>query len=140
MAALGFGIAGFEIGECVVADSVGFFAPGFGGAPCVAPATVFGAAAGDFPATFFELVAFAAFGFLTLAFGAGFFADADSSFLSVNSNAGLGRVRSCGTMRVINAAGFTPAATAAFAAEAANAGCFDFDFPSRSGLTITWLS
>src|SRR4029077_4468604 len=92
------------------------------------------------------LLAFAVV-FLSFGLATGFFAAADlgSSFFSVNSNAGLGRVRSCGTMlvgfrrvgfiRVTNAAGFTPAAAAAFAAEAASAG--RFGLPSMSGLTIT---
>jgi hypothetical protein len=84
---------------------------------------------------------------LPLAFGAGFLAAADfgSSFFSVNSNAGFGTVRSCGSAlvgvrcavgrRVVSAAGLTPAATAARAAETASAGCFD---PAcKSGLTIT---
>src|SRR4029077_10538582 len=95
----------------------------------------FGADAGGFAVTFFALAGCTALAFLTFAFGAGFFPEADSSFLSVNSNAGLGRVRSCGLMCLMSAACFTPAAAAALAAEAASAGCFGR--PSMSGLTIT---
>src|SRR6202035_2987307 len=82
---------------------------------------------------FFELATLIDLVFLAL--GVGFFGEADSSFFSVNSNAGLGSDRSCGLMCVINAAGFTPAAAAAFAAEADNTDCRGF--PSMSGFTIT---
>jgi hypothetical protein len=103
-----------------------------------------------FAATFFTLELLPAFAlpiaFLAFALSAGFFAAADfgSSVFSVSSNAGLGRVP-CGTelagvtffelSRVVSAAGFTPAATAIFAAEAASADCFAP--PCISGLTMT---
>jgi hypothetical protein len=74
--------------------------------------------------------------FFALGLAAGFFAAVfGSSFFSVNSNAGFGIERSCGLMCVIKAAGFTPAAAAAFAADTVRAACFGF--PSMSGLTIT---
>jgi hypothetical protein len=79
--------------------------------------------------------------FLARDLTAGFLATAafaGSSFLSLNSNAGLGTLLSCGLMREISAAGFTPAAAAALAALALRAACFGL--PSMSGLTITWLS
>src|SRR6266567_4642165 len=133
MAALGFGIDGCAAVDAAGAYCSAFLPAGFGGIACAAAA--FGRKAGAFTTTFFEGAPRVAFVFLTFAFGASFFADADSSFLSVNSNAGLGRVRSCGTMRVISAAGFTPAAAAARAAAAASAGCFGL--PSMSGFAIT---
>src|SRR5271169_1982601 len=136
MAALGFGVAG-----CAAAgdaDDAGFPASGLGEATWVVVAAAFGPAAFAFAATFFEVTPLPDFVFLVLAFGVVFFADADSSFFSVNSNAGLGRERSWGFMRVISAAGFTPAAAAGLAVVAASAACRGL--PSKSGLTITWLS
>src|SRR5580692_5341398 len=62
-----------------------------------------------------------------------------SSFFSVNSNAGLGRVRSCGDKRVTRAAGFTPAAAAALATAGVNAGAA-FALCCISGFTMIWLS
>src|SRR5580692_6528286 len=72
-----------------------------------------------------------------------------SSFFSVNSNAGLGRVRSCGDRpwgerscgdkRVTRAAGFTPAAAAALATAGVNAGTA-FALCCISGFTMIWLS
>jgi hypothetical protein len=61
-----------------------------------------------------------------------------SSFFSLNSKAGFGRLLSCRLIRESNAAGLTPAADAALAADAlSEAGR---GFASTSGLTITWLS
>jgi hypothetical protein len=136
---VGFGIVGFGIDGCAAADGDVVFAATFFGAGLFAFAVVL----------------------LSLGFAAGFFAAAfGSSFLSVNSNAGLGSALSCGIvlvalllgrfalatcapaefmrvefMRVIKAAGFTPAAAAALAADAASAGCLAR--PSMSGFTIT---
>lgn len=116
-----------------MADGRGcFLVIGLRAAACAVVAT-FGADAEGF--AFFELATLIGLVFLTLALGVGFFVDADSSFFSVNSNAGLGSARSRGLMCVISAAGFTPAAAAALAAEADNADCFGF--PSMSGFTIT---
>ncbi len=72
--------------------------------------TVFFALADDFAgfAVFFARV-------LTTGFFAAAIPAFGSSFLAANSNAGFGIARSCGPMRVSNAAGFTPAAAAAFA-------------------------
>jgi len=150
IAALGFGVV-----ACAAADGAegtglvasGFFedAAAFATPALATPAFV--PDAEDFATTLFTLEPCPVLVLLTLAFGAGFFAAADfgSSFFSVNSNAGLGTVRSCGSAlvgvrrigvsRVVNAAGLTPAATAAFAAEAASAVCLD---PACiSGFTIT---
>jgi hypothetical protein len=140
IAALGFGVAAFA---AAAGESSGVFFPeGFRGFGFVAAVTVFGA---GFAGTCFALVLLAGAGFfLAFAFATGFFAPAafGSSFFSVSSNAGFGRALSCmgtlGPMRVISAAGFTPAAAAAFAADAASAGCFGR--PSISGFTMTWLS
>jgi hypothetical protein len=135
MAALGFGIA-----LCAtIAECGGFFAFVFGGVACAAAGFGLGAAAARFAAAFLGTTVFAGFAhtFLTLAFGADFFAVAafESSSFSVNSKAGLGSVRSCGLIRITSAAGFTPAAAAALAAAAVSAACFGL--PSMSGLTIT---
>ena len=118
------------------ADCGGFLPSAFCGALCAAPDFD----AGGFAATFFVLPGCTAFVFLTFAFGAGFFAAAASIQLLVGQlkrrlGKSAGRADS---MCVINAAGFTPAAAAALAAEAASAGCFGR--PSMSGFTITWLS
>jgi hypothetical protein len=140
IAGLGFGIAGFGVDACAAADEAdcaSFCVSGLCQTPCVVVATTFVPDAEPLAKIFFELIALL---LLTLVFTGAFFAGADSGFFSVNSNAGLGSVRSWGIIlvglrRVISAAGFTPAAAAARAAEAANAGCFGR--PSMSGLTIT---
>src|SRR6266567_4315065 len=124
MAALGFGVAGFgvavfKLGGRAATTGAGLLVS----AGCHFPCAV--VAAGEvFAATLFGLAVFIGLILLTLAFAAGFFADADSSFFSVNSKAGLGSERSCGptggltcgVIRVMSAAGFTPAAAAASAA------------------------
>src|SRR6266567_6146956 len=128
MAALGFGVAGFgvavfKLGGRAATTGAGLLVS----AGCHFPCAV--VAAGEvFAATIFGLAVLTGLILLTLAFAAGFFADADSSFFSVNSNAGLGRERSCGpsgltcgVVRVMSAAGFTPAAAAALAADDDNA-------------------
>ena len=131
MAALGFGIDG-----CAATTGADCFLGSVLWARCaVVVATGFDRGAGAFATDLFAASALPARVLLTLGFGAGFFADTESSFFCVNSNAGLGRVRSCGPVRVSSAAGFTPAAAAALAAEAESA---DFrGFPSISGLTMT---
>jgi hypothetical protein len=143
IAGLGFGP---PVGNC--ADFAIFFHSGLcpkevAFAPLAPPVEpfetiLFGGCALPFAITLFPLVLVAGF------FGT---AGLDSSFFSLNSNAGLGRDRSLKLlcrlarelgsvfMRVISAAGFTPAAAAALAAVAASAGCFGF--PSISGFTIT---
>src|SRR5579872_5802753 len=102
----------------------------------------FGAVAAGLTAAFFGAPALVVRAAVRFSFfrATGFFAAADfgSSFFSVNSKAGLGSGFSCGPVRVRSAVGFTPAAAAAFAADAANTGCFGR--PSISGLTMTWLS
>ncbi len=113
MAALGF----CEITFCpALFACIGFATPGFA-AGCAATCGGFAGAAleADRATTFFTL---------TLA---GFFAAAalGFSFFSDNSNTGLGNARSCapspcGPTRVTSAAGFTPAAAAAFAAASVN--------------------
>src|SRR5580700_2529280 len=136
-----FAIAGLGFGPPGYADADFFFVSGFCPATEVFPLPAFAPDAAAFATAFFggTLLPFA-LTFLTLALGAVFFATADfgSGFFSVNSKAGLGSARSCVLMRVISAAGFTPAAAAALAAEDDSAACRGL--PSMSGLTITWLS
>src|ERR1700728_808247 len=145
MAALGFGLDAFAATE-----AAGFFVPC--DAACCADAALPFAVDVDFlPRSFFAAVLlvlaaafFAVAGFfvtcIVFAEATAFFVTGagGSSFFSVNSNAGLGSGRSCGPMRVMSAAGFTPAAAAAFADAAVSAACFGL--PSMSGFTMTWLS
>ena len=99
----------------------------FAAAPFVPPAVAFATLA----ASFFLRVLTAAF----LVPATGVFG---SSFLWLNSNAGLGTGRSCGPNRVNKAAGFTPANAAVLAA--AGLGATVFAGRSISGFTMIWLS
>jgi len=75
-----------------------------------------------------------------VAFTVGFFGPPLSlsiELFRVNSNAGFGIVRSCGPMRVSNAAGFTPAAAAIRVAAGLKAAVFAVR--SMSGFTMIWV-
>src|ERR1700758_3544156 len=109
----------------MTADQAGFLAAGFGAVCALALAGCF---ANSFFGAGFTLFAIACF---TLSRGAGFFAATvfGSNFFSVSSNAGFGIP--FGLIRVVSAAGFTPAAAAARATVAESAA--GFGFPSISG-------
>src|ERR1700693_1511388 len=97
-----------------------FLASGFCDATGVLAGAAFAPDTEVFIATFFGGVCLPlAVALLTFTLATGFFGVPAPRFFSVNSNAGLGRDLSrgmaCGPMRVISAAGFTPAAAAAFA-------------------------
>jgi len=119
--------------ECSTEARAGLFFAG-------ANFAVFTSAFGFFPTT----VALGTLAASVLAFDlpAGFFATPETAFGSslscVNSNAGFGTARSFGPTRVSKAAGFTPAAAAAFAIAGFNGDCLAVR--SRSGFTIIWLS
>ena len=132
IAGLGFGVvaagadcAGFRAAE--LCDAVGAAAPSLGTDACAFATGFFGAT--DLPALAVFLVLVRAT-LLVAALGAGFLGD--------NSKAGFGRAQSGEPTRVTREAGFTPAAAAARAEALDNAA--SLGRPSRSGLTMTWLS
>src|SRR5258708_3893566 len=120
IAGLGFGIV--ELG------TRGVDCAGLCRAAVVLAFAVFPFVATGLAADFFGETALVVLVRLSLGLVAGFFAAVGSSFFSVNSNAGFGRGFSFGPTRVSSEAGFTPAATAAFAAAGAIATCLGLPF------------